>query len=114
MKWFSAVLTKDLLRISLPMLGSALVWGLGFSMHSLIMGHLGSDATAAASITSVVQEIITCVCKGISAGAGIMIGKLLGQNLFDQAKEYGRKFSYIFWGWWHSYGIALYNWSCHC
>lgn len=98
MKWFSAVLTKDLLRISLPMLGSALVWGLGFSMHSLIMGHLGSDATAAASITSVVQEIITCVCKGISAGAGIMIGKLLGQNLFDQAKEYGRKFCHISFG----------------
>ena len=43
-------------------------------MHSLIMGHLGSDATAAASITSVAQGLITCVCKGISAGAGIMIG----------------------------------------
>ena len=64
--------------------------GLGFSMHSLIMGHLGSDATAAASITSVVQEIVTCVCKGVSAGAGIIIGKLLGQNLFDKAKAYGR------------------------
>lgn len=81
-RWFSADVTKDLLKISLPMLGSSLAWGLGFSMHSLVMGHLGSDATAAASITSVVQELITCVCKGISAGAGIMIGKLLGQNLF--------------------------------
>lgn len=67
-------------------------------MHSLIMGHLGSDATAAASITSVAQELITCVCKGVSAGAGIMIGKLLGQNLFDKAKIYGRKFCHIsFW-----------------
>ena len=91
-KWFSADITKDLFKISLPMLGSSLSWGLGFSLHSLIMGHLGSDATAAASITSVVQELITCVCKGISAGAGIMIGKLLGQNLFEKAKLYGRKF----------------------
>ena len=80
------------------MLGSCLAWGLGFSMHSLIMGHLGSDATAAASIPSVVQELITCVCKGISAGSGIIIGKLLGQDLFDQAKIYGRKFCSIsFW-----------------
>lgn len=94
-KWFSAAVTKDLFQISLPMLGSSLAWGLGFSMHSLIMGHLGSDATAAASITSVAQELITCVCKGISAGAGIIIGKLLGQNLFEKAKEYGRKFCYI-------------------
>lgn len=90
--WFSGTVTKDFVKIMLPMLGSSLAWGLGFSMHSLIMGHLGSDATAAASITSVAQEIITCVCKGISAGAGIMVGKLLGQNRFDETKAYGRRF----------------------
>lgn len=50
---------------------------IGFSMHSLIMGHLGSDATAAASITSVAQELITCVCKGFSSGAGIMVGNIV-------------------------------------
>lgn len=94
-KWRSAEVTKDLLKISLLMLGGSLAWGLGFSLHSLIMGHLGSDATAAASITSVAQELITCICKGISAGAGIMVGKLLGKNMFDKAKEYGRKFCHI-------------------
>lgn len=93
--WFSGGIFKDLFKISLPMLGSSLAWGLGFSMHSLIMGHLGSDATAAASIASVAQELVTCVCKGISAGAGIIVGKLLGQNLFDKAKEYGKKFCKI-------------------
>lgn len=97
-RWFSADISKDLLKIAFPMLCSSLAWGLGFSMHSLIMGHLGSDATAAASIASIAQELVTCVCKGISAGAGIMIGKLLGQNLFDQAKTYGRRFCQIsFW-----------------
>ena len=94
-QWISIDITKDLFKIALPMLGSSLAWGFGFSMHSLIMGHLGSDATAAASIASVAQELITCVCKGISVGAGIMVGKLLGQNLFDKAKEYGKKFCHI-------------------
>ncbi len=94
-QWFSIDITKDLFKIALPMLGSSLAWGFGFSMHSLIMGHLGSDATAAASIASVAQELITCVCKGISVGAGLMVGKLLGQNLFDKAKEYGKKFCHI-------------------
>lgn len=94
-QWFSIDITKDLFKIALPLLGSSLAWGFGFSMHSLIMGHLGSDATAAASIASVAQELITCVCKGISVGAGIMVGKLLGQNLFDKAKEYGKKFCHI-------------------
>ena len=95
LNWKSREVSKDILKISFPMLASGLAWGLGFSLHSLIMGHLGSDATAAASITSVAQEIITCVCKGVSAGAGIMVGKLLGQELFDKAKAYGRKFCHI-------------------
>ena len=94
-KWFSATITKDWGKIALPSLASALTWGLSISVHSVIMGHLGSDATAAASITSVVQELVTCVCKGISAGAGIIIGKLLGQSLFDKAKVYGRKLCHI-------------------
>lgn len=98
LKWFSKSITKEWLKIALPTLGSALAWGLSISMHSLIMGHLGSDATAAASITSVVLELVTCVCKGISAGAGIIIGKLLGKSLFDRAKVYGRKLCHMsFW-----------------
>ncbi len=97
-KWFSREVTKDFMKIAVPMLGSSLAWGIGFSLHSFIMGHLGSDATAAASITSVVLEIVTCVCKGVSAGAGIIIGKLLGQSLFEKAKLYGRKLCHIsFW-----------------
>lgn len=95
LKWFSSSVTKDWLKLVLPMLGSGLAWGLSISMHSLIMGHLGSDATAAASITSVMLELVTCVCKGISAGAGIIVGKLLGQSLFDKAKVYGRKLCHI-------------------
>ncbi|MBQ8248724.1 MAG: MATE family efflux transporter [Clostridia bacterium] len=95
LKWFSAEVTKDWLKLVLPMLGSGLAWGLSISMHSLIMGHLGSDATAAASITSVMLELVTCVCKGISAGTSIIIGKLLGQSLFDKAKAYGRKLCHI-------------------
>lgn len=93
--WFSKTHLKDLFKMALPMLLSSLAWGVGFSLHSLIMGHLGSDATAAASIASVAQELISCICKGVSAGAGIMIGKLLGQGLLDKAKEYGKRFCLI-------------------
>ena len=94
-RWFSPAITKDFMKLAVPMLGSSLAWGIGISMHSLIMGHLGPDATAAASIASVVQEIVTCVCKGISTGAGIIVGKLLGRDLFDKAKIYGRKLCHI-------------------
>lgn len=92
LRWFSAAVTKDIVKIAVPMLASALAWGVGFSMRSMIMGHMGSDATAASSICATAQELITCLCKGIAAGSGIMIGKLLGQDLFDKAKAYGAEF----------------------
>ena len=92
LRWFSTAITKDIVKIAVPMLASALAWGLGFSMRSMIMGHMGSDATAASSICATAQELITCLCKGIAAGSGIMIGKLLGQDLFDKAKVYGAEF----------------------
>ena len=96
--WFSPVITRDWLKITFPMFASMLAWGLSISIHSFIMGHLGADATAAASITAVMLELVTCVCKGVSTGTGIIIGKLLGQNRFELAKTYGRKFCHIsFW-----------------
>lgn len=94
-RWYSGVVMKDLMKIVVPMLAGSLVWGVGFSMHSMIMGHLDSDAIAASSITSVAQQLISCMCRGVCAGAGIMIGKLLGQDLFEQAKLYGRRFSHL-------------------
>lgn len=91
--WHSKEILEDFGKVALPMLSSSLAWGMSMSMHSFIMGHMGSDATAAASIANVALEIVTCVGKGVSAGAGIMLGKILGQDLFDKAKDYGRKLS---------------------
>ena len=48
-------LVKDYWRYSLPMLGDYLVWGVGFTMYSVIMGHLGNDAVAANSIANIVK-----------------------------------------------------------
>lgn len=90
--WFSGVIIRDFIKVAAPMLASSLAWGLGFSVRSMIMGHMGTDATAASSITSVAQELVTCLCKGVTTGTGIMVGKQLGQNKLEVAKQYGREF----------------------
>ena len=92
MKWFSAEHAKDYAKVSLPMMASGVSWGVGFSLHSMIMGHLGTDAAASSSIAGVIQELVTCLIKGTAAGTGIMIGRLLGQDLFEKAKRYAREF----------------------
>ncbi len=89
---FSKSLEKDVYKLIPGKLVSGLSWGLSISVHSIIVGHLGTDATAAYSVTNVAQQLIQCITMGLSAGAGIMIGELLGRNELNKAKEYGKQF----------------------
>ena len=92
LKYFSKAYEKDIWKIIPGMLGSALAWGLSITAHSFIIGHLGTDATAAYSVTAVAQELVQCVSQGLGSASAIMIGHLLGANLLDKAKRYERRF----------------------
>lgn len=85
------VLLQDFLRFALPAMGNDIVWGIGFSMYSVIMGHLGSDVVAANSIAQVVRNAAKVACSGISTGTAIIVGKALGQNLIDTARLYAKR-----------------------
>lgn len=89
--YFSKQLEKDMWLVALPTLASSLSWGLSISAHSAIIGHLGTDATAAYSVTNVATSLIQCLSHGFANGLGIMIGGLLGQNMLEKAKDYGRR-----------------------
>ena len=106
--FFSKQYEKDAWKIIPGMLASSLSWGLSMTMHSFILGHLGTAATAASSVTSVAQQLIQCITMGLSTGAGIMIGQLLGQNMLDKAKEYGHQF------WWVALWSGLINIGLIC
>lgn len=82
-------LKKDYWRYSLPMLGDYLVWGLGFTMYSVIMGHLGNDAVAANSIANIVKNLIVSFCTGLANGGGILVGNELGMGNLSRARTVG-------------------------
>lgn len=85
------ILFLDFIKYTMPVLGNELVWGCGFTMFSVIMGHLGSDAVAANSIANIVKNLIACLCLGIGSGSGILIGNELGQGNTEVARQYGDK-----------------------
>lgn len=85
------ILRGSFWKYTLPVLGNELVWGCGFTMYSVIMGHLGSDAVAANSIANIVKNLAACFCLGIGSGGGIMVGNELGAGKLKQAKRYGKK-----------------------
>ena len=82
---------QDFIRLSLPALGNDIVWGLAFSMYSVIMGHLGSDVVAANSLVTVVRNFGTTFCFGIASGGTILLGNIIGSNQMEEAKECASK-----------------------
>ena len=59
---------KEFWKYSFHILLDGLIWGIGITMYSVIIGHLGSDATAANSVASIVKDLLTCLCRGMSTG----------------------------------------------
>ncbi|MBM6852616.1 MATE family efflux transporter [Mediterraneibacter glycyrrhizinilyticus] len=66
-----------------------LVWGGGFTMYSVIMGHMGTDAVAANSIANIVKNIIASLAMGIGNGGAIIVGNELGAGRLEQVRLYG-------------------------
>lgn len=88
---FNRVLELDFWRYALPVLGSFILWGVGFTSYTAIMGHMGRDAAAANSIAAVVRDLICCLCNGISGASCIMIGNELGAGKLLRGKMYGER-----------------------
>lgn len=76
----SRVLWKDFIRYSLPAIGNEFVWGLAFSMYSVIMGHLGEDIVAANSIVSTMRNLTSAIGFGVAGGTTIILGNTIGRG----------------------------------
>ena len=82
---------KRFSKYTLPFLLNQLLWGFGFEMITIIMGHLGTDAASANSITAIVKDLASCLCYAIASGSVIVIGNELGAGNLDKAKDYGNR-----------------------
>ncbi len=88
-------LTADFVKQCLPLMGGSLCWGVGFTSYTAIMGHMGTDAAAANSVSAVARDLICCMCNGIGSAAGIMVGNELGAGRLELGKAYGIKLKNI-------------------
>ena len=74
---------------AVPLLINNLAWGIGFSMYSVIMGHLGTDAVAANGIANISKNLVVCFCLGLGNAGSIIVGNRLGADRLQEAKEAG-------------------------
>lgn len=85
------VLLKDFIHLSLPALANDISWSVAFSMYSVILGHLGTDAVAANSLVVVVRNFGTVLCFGTASAGGILLGNVMGENDMERTKLYASK-----------------------
>ncbi len=76
---------RDFIRYCLPVIFNELVWGIGISFHSAMIGRLGTGSITAYSITSTLERLATVAVYGFTGAASITIGKLAGMSEFDKA-----------------------------
>lgn len=86
-------LVREYIRISIPVLVSDTLLGLGNSAVAVVMGHIGATFVAANSITTVVMQLATVVIQGISQASCTMTGITLGEGDSERAQAQGVTFA---------------------
>lgn len=83
---------KDYLTISIPVLVSDVLLGLGTNVVAMVMGRIGHVFVAANSITTVTQQLSTALIQGLAQAGCIVTGHSLGAGDYEKAKRQGWTF----------------------
>jgi putative MATE family efflux protein len=73
-------LTRKYIRVSLPLLTAAFMWGLNTAIQTAILGHLSDSAIAAHSISSTIFLFFKVASVGAASAAAIITGKTVGEG----------------------------------
>jgi len=85
-------LFRDFLVYSIPVTLNELMWGAGIAMNAVVIGHLGSSVVSANSVAQIARQLATVIAFGLANATAITVGKAIGENNFEAAKEYSNRF----------------------
>ena len=91
---FEKISFGDYFIMIVPILVSEFLWSLGQNVESAVYGHLGTSDLAAYTLTCPIQGLIVGALSGLSAAAGVMVGKRLGKKEYDDAYQESKKIMY--------------------
>ena len=91
---FKKITIRDYLIMIMPILVSEFLWSLGQNVESAVYGHLGTSSLAAYTLTGPIQGLMVGALSGLSAAAGVIVGKRLGRKEYDEAYTESKKIMY--------------------
>ena len=83
---------RRFLRYSAPVLLNETLWGTGFSMITVIMGHMAgsSDLIASYTLAGNIDKLMTSGIYGIAAAVSVIVGKEIGTGTLKGVYNIGR------------------------
>jgi putative MATE family efflux protein len=78
------------LRIAAPVMINEFIWSVGINMQNLILARTHTNAIAAFNITNTVSQLTWVVFMGLGNGAGVLIGKRIGEGDEKTARDYAK------------------------
>lgn len=82
---------KQYAAMLIPILVCEVVWSLGENVYAAIYGHMGTESSAAMTLTNPVQGLMIGALCGLSQAAGVIIGKKLGNKEYEEAYRASKK-----------------------
>ena len=99
------------LRYSAPVLINETLWGTGFSMITVIMGHMAnsSDLIAAYTLAGNIDKLMTSGVFGIAAAVSVIVGKEIGTGNLKGVYNIGRALCFTAFAFGIVLGLAEYT-----
>jgi len=86
----------DMAKLTAPIMLSNGLWGIYMGLHTGILGHLGSEAIAANSISNSIYQIVNVYSEGCASATAIIIAKIVGSGDLSKLKEQVRTLQVLF------------------
>lgn len=92
---YSKEMVKNYIKIWLPVMGQMVGWALGYSMYSVIYGHISTGSFAAYNIACSIERISLMLFTGLGSACAIMVGNRVGAGEEHKARDYSKNFLFL-------------------
>lgn len=88
---------RDFIKFCAPVVANETLWGIGFSLYPIIIGHMENSASgvAAFTIAQSIERLTSCFYFGVGHAAAVIIGKRLGAGQTDSAYSAAKRLCFM-------------------
>ena len=83
------------LKVGMPALISDGLIGVGASIMSTVLGHMGAAVVSAQAVCQVVNRLFTVIVVGMASAAGVLTGNAIGRGDREQAADQAETFYWL-------------------